>query len=350
MIQKSTLLFSLIFLLAQLITATSYAQEQDLQEIEISSLGSLNLQFKPVVTSDFMQSQKIFGTASVKVGESYVLTTPTNIQQLRYLKNNGEKIRKGDVFARLSGSEVHHFLSEIVAAKALFELSEQRMRNSKKLFEKKLIEEEKWLTINQNYYASSLKYEHMRHFEVLIDSINESDESITLSAPIDGILKQEIVNTRLAEGDTIASFIPESSVRLHLKLTPYQVNGLDYVEVNRCRLNISSVSNITSDAFISVWTDKITSECNIRLGEQILATPFYKQRTYRIAKTAVFELDGKDKILLRSENMLRAMDVSLLTLVGEDYIILSDVDLTDASILVSSVSAVQGIMLGLGGE
>jgi len=347
---KSIILTSLLLALSHVLVQDSYAQDGQAQDINVEDLGSLKTEFKPIVKTDYMQTKKVLASVSSKAGESYVLTTPTNVQQLHYLVNNGEIVKKGQAFAVLSGPEVHHFLSELVAAKALFKLSEQRMKNSQKLFEKKLIEEEKWLKISQNYYESSLKYEHMLHFDVLIESIDEANDSVTIRSPIGGILSQSSFDMRLTEGDVIARFIPESAVRLQMQVAPNQVEDLEYVELKNCRLNISSVSRIVSNGFANIWTESVKNDCGVYLGEKLSVTPFYKRQTYRVAKTAVFNLEGKDKIFIRSDNKLAAVDISLITLIDQDYIFSSDTDLADASVLVSSVSAAQGILLGLGGE
>jgi len=338
--KRFLLLSALVFTLTN-----SYAQD-----IGIDELGSLNVEFNPVIKTSHTQAKSVLASVKVKDGESYVLTTPTNVQQLHYLLADGYIVKKGQPFATLSGPEVHHFLSELVAARKLFEISEKRMKNSKKLFDKKLLEEDKWLTINQNYYSTSLKYEHMLHFDVLIESIDEDTDAVTIRSPISGILKKPIINMRVIEGETIAKFIPEDKIRLKLKLASDQVTNLEYVQLENCRLGVSSVSRITVDGFVDVWTESVKKECQIFLGERHSVIPHYKQQAYRVAKSAIFDLEGQDKIFIRTGNQLKIIDVSLITSIDQDYIVLSETDLTDQSVLVSSVSAVQGILIGLGGE
>ena len=127
-----------ILLLISLLIAINHVNAE---KIETDSLGSLQLEFESIEKMDHVQAKKIIAKVEVRNGESYVLATPTNVQQISYLVGNGELIDEGQPFAVLRGPEVHHFLSELDAVKALFGLSEQRMKNSKKLFNKKLIEE-----------------------------------------------------------------------------------------------------------------------------------------------------------------------------------------------------------------
>lgn len=320
------------------------------QNIQVDALGSLQLEFENIQKIHHIPGKKTIAKVEVKSGESYVLTTPTNVQQISYLVGNGALVKKDQPFAILRGPEVHHFLSELSAEKTLLKLSEQRMKNSKKLFVKKLIEESKWLAINQNYFSNSLKYEHMLHFYDLIDSIDESNDSITIKAPIAGVIKSKQTNSSVTEGDEIARFVAESAIRMKMKVATDRVSRLKSIQLATCNLKIDHISRIAQGAFVDVWTESIKSDCNLFLGQTQLAAPLYLQDAYQISKLAVFNLNGKSNILIRSKDVLQSVEVTLVTKVGEDYIFTLEEDLSGEAVLVSSVSAVQGIMIGLGGE
>ena len=64
----------------------------------------------------------------------------------------------------------------------------------------------------------------------------------------------------------------------------------------------------------------------------------------------MFQLQRQTMVLVREGDRLRPLAVSLLGARGEDYVLQPAADLGDREVLVSSVSAVQGMLLGLGGE
>ncbi len=335
----------LIALLSLSISSSSVANS-----IAIDSLGDLKLVFAPVVQSQHVPANKLVAKVAVKNGEAFVMTSPTNIHQIQFLVSNGQRVEKRQPIAILRGPEVHHFITEFRAVKSLYQLSERRMKKNKKLFEKKLIEEEKWLSINKNYFANLLEYEHMLHFYELISEIDGKTDSITIVSPISGLIKRAEGEFRYSEGDDIATFVPLHKIRLKLQVSTNNVKQLSSVKFNTCQLKIESISQIAQAAFVSVWTEPVKPNCEVFLGQTLLATPLYQYDAYKISSKAIFRLDGKDQIFIQIDGQLKSVPVSLITREGEDYHFTSEVDLKSSRALVSSVSAVQGILLGLGGE
>ena len=59
---------------------------------------------------------------------------------------------------------------------------------------------------------------------------------------------------------------------------------------------------------------------------------------------------GETALLIRNGELLEPVIVTLLATAGTDYIVSCNADLAGRSLLSSSVSAVQGVLMGLGGE
>jgi len=319
-------------------------------EIDIQSLGKLQLKYSEIKNSKNVPVNKLVAKVAVKNGEAFVMTSPTNIHQIQFLVSNGEQVEKGQAIAVLRGPEVHHFVTEFRAIKSLYLLSERRMKKNKKLFDKKLIEEEKWLTINKNYFSNLLEYEHMLHFYELIIDIDGKTDSITVTSPVSGLIKRDESVFRFNEGDGIATFVPLEKIRLKLQVATNNLTNLHAVRLNGCQLEIENVSRVAQAAFVSVWTEPVKPSCRVLLGQALLVTPLYQLNAYQIDQQAIFRLDGKDQILILNNGQLDTVVVSLLTREAEQYFFTSEVDLSSKKALVSSVSAVQGILLGLGGE
>jgi hypothetical protein len=100
----------------------------------------------------------------------------------------------------------------------------------------------------------------------------------------------------------------------------------------------------------AVRNEILIHQNNAMLGQHLLATPFMRAEVYQVATSAVFQWQKSSYILVRAGERLTAVEVDPVGAIGTDYLVQTKASLQDKDILVSSVSAVQGILLGLGGE
>ena len=319
-------------------------------EIDIASLGDLSLEYKRVAAVSSYPGQKIAAEVTFKKGEAYTLTAPRRVQQVQYLVEVGTLVDKGQPLAELRGPEMHHFLTEMEVARQLLLSAERRFISNKKLFEKKAIKESQWAEVSEKYYAAQLEYEHMRHFNDLVLSINEADDSLVIGAPISGIVNYSLEYNGLDSGDDIAVMVPISAIRLEAAVPASSRKNLAYLTMASCELKVSSIGAIISNFFVSAWSEPVTSKCDLMLGQKLLVTPLYETQAYKVPMKAVFQWGSATSVLVRDGGLLRAVEVQLIASSNMDYIVSGNDSLADADVLVSSVSAVQGILIGLGGE
>jgi len=335
----------LIFVLAFLLSCANL----NAQTINLDLLGKLTLEYQQIEKVSHIPSKRVMGQVGYMRGYDYVLNTPIRISRLSFLLDNGGEIKKGEAFAKISGPDVHHFMAVLNAKKQLLSLARTRLENSRQLFNKKLIDEDKWLKINQNYFSSQLEFEHLQHFAELIKG-EILDDTITITAPTDGIFIKANHNMNFEEGEALASFVSSEQVKIKMQLPAKQANEVDYIQLENCQLKIANKSRVSRGAFVEVWSESVKDSCQLLIGDLVSVQPFFKKLAYRVAKNAVFSLDGKDQILIKNKSQLEAIEVELVTSSGNDYLLYSSKDLTNAQVLISSVSAAQGILLGLGGE
>ncbi|MBE9538816.1 MAG: hypothetical protein IMF06_07010 [Proteobacteria bacterium] len=319
-------------------------------EIDIASLGDLSLAYQRVDTVSSYPGQKIAAEVTFKKGEAYTLAAPRRIQQIRYLVEVGALVEKGQPLAELRGPEMHHFLTEMEVARKLLLSAERRFVSNKKLFEKKAIKESQWAEVSEKYYAAQLEYEHMRHFNDLVLSIDEADDSLVIGAPVSGVVNYSLEYNGLSSGDDIAVMVPMSAIRLEAAVPASSRKNLAYLKMASCELKVSSIGAIISNFFVSAWSEPLTSKCNLMLGQNLLVTPLYKTQAYKVPMTAVFQWGSATSVLVRDGGLLRAVEVELIASRNMDYIVSCNDSLAGADVLISSVSAVQGILIGLGGE
>jgi len=335
----------LIFIFAFLLSC----ENLQAQTISIDSLGKLTIEFQQMESVSHIPSKNIMGQVGYMPGHDFVLNTQARISRLSFLLDNGSEIKKGEDFAKISGPDVHHFMAELNAKKQLMLLAKTRLENSRQLFDKKLIDEDKWLQINQNYFSSQLEFEHLQHFAELING-EILDDTVTITAPASGFFIKASHSVNFEEGEALASFVSSNQVKIKMQLPSNQASQVDYIQLKNCQLKIANKSLVSQGAFVEVWSEPAKDNCQLLIGDIVSVQPFYKKSAYRVPKNAIFSLDGKDQILIKNNAQLEAVEVKLITSTRNDYLLSSSKNLINAQVLISSVSAAQGILLGLGGE
>lgn len=328
----------------------SFARSVAGDEIDISVLGALELSFQQAITVDSYPGQNIAAEVGFKKGAGFTLVAPRLIQQINYLVEPGSMIEQGQPLAELVGSEIHHFLTEMNVAKQIFEVVKRRFDSNRILYKKRAIKESQWVDISERYYAAQLEYEHLRHFNDLVISTDTDNDRVIIGAPISGVVDYSLQFNSLKPDDDIAIIVPALAIRLEAAIPTSARSELAYLKASSCRLQVSSISSVAKGFFVTVWTEPLKPECDFILGERFLVTPFYKAQAYKVPMSAVIQWKRVTSILVRDGKKLQVREVLLLASSGSEYIITTGRPLQNSEVLVSSVSAVQGLLLGMGGE
>ncbi|MEH6557598.1 MAG: hypothetical protein V7459_06885 [Oceanicoccus sp.] len=337
-------LMTIVFL-AILLAGKSMAED-----VSLTSLGALRLSYQQAEPVSSYPGQRIVAEVSYKKGAAYSLLAPSRVQQITYLVEIGSTVKRGQPFAELRGPEMHHFVLEMEVARKMFKIAERRFKSNQSLYAKGAIKESQWVEVSEQYYTAQLEYEHMRHFNDLIISTDEKTDSMTVAAPIDGLVDYTLEDNSINSGDEIAVFIPLSGVRLKAQIATSDRTGLMYFETDSCRLSVSSIGAVASGFFVTAWSESVNATCNFILGQRFLATPFYQTVAYRVPDSALFQWQSAAAIFIKQGAQLRVVEVSLVSSSRGDYLVTSNQDLDNTQVLMTSVSAVQGLLLGLGGE
>ena len=319
-------------------------------EIQITDLGELSLAYQRASSVTSYPGQHIAAEVTFKKGEAFTLVAPRRIQQIKYLVEVGSFVERGQPLAELRGPEMHHFLTEMEIVRQLLHGAERRYKSNKVLFEKRAIKESQWTEVREKYFAAQLEYEHMRHFSDLVISKDEEDDSIVIAAPVSGIVDYALEYNSLVSGANIALIVPKSAIRLEAALPASSRKGLVSLRTPSCELKVSSMSAIVSRFFVSAWSESLLPQCELILGQTLLVTPLYTTNAYKVPMKAVFQWRGASSVLVHQGSQLKLVQVELIASSGKDYIVACDMSLENTEVLVSSVSAVQGILIGLGGE
>ncbi|GAB2700332.1 efflux RND transporter periplasmic adaptor subunit [Aliiglaciecola aliphaticivorans] len=338
-----------IFIATSLLVITSTSAQQF--SLDVKDLNDLALLTKQVEQVNEYAGLPTLGEVSELPGQGYTIHSPFTAQQVRFLQPVGTKLNIGGSFVELSGPEVHHYFNQYQVKKSLFELTELQYKKNKSLFKQSSISQQAWLDINNAYFAAKLEYDEMQHFFELVADFNDETETLTLKTPINGVVHYTRFES-LTEGNVIARVIPTQSIRLNFNISNNEAQNLAYLSAtnSQCKLNIYAIELVATGLASKVWSAPLTSDCPYNLGQNLSVTPFFKQQAYLVPKNSVFSMNGSQFVFVKSGEQLNAINVTLISSTEHSYAITSQQSLINSNVLISSVSAAQGILLGLGSE
>ncbi len=318
--------------------------------LNISELGLYDFYYKNITKVEHVSGNNLLATTGEKVGSNYSVFLPFNVQQIQYLVINGERIVKDQKIAILTGYDVHHFLDEFAAAQALFENADKQYQSSLRLYKNKVLKQSQWIEISKNYFEAQLRFEHLHHYKSFLNI--DKNGQISIIAPTAGIIRYSNNFAAKTEEELLFDVIPDDAIRLKVVVPLKNIENLGHIQVvgQQCTLEVDTKEKIINGYTAVIWSKSITNECTLTLGQKVVITPVYDQTAFVINKSAVFEFDNHNYIAIKRGEQLDLVSISILNSINDHYIFASETDVNNAQALVTSVSAVQGVLLNLGDE
>lgn len=326
--------------------------------VSINSLGDLQVQYALVQESTHYADIPLTAKVSYALSEQYMLIAPFMPQQTAMLLPHGSPVKKGQAIAKLSGSEVHHFQEMLVSQQFVLTVNKERYVEGKILFEKGAISVHKWVEIAEQYHDNLIAFGHLKHFAELIQTDNNDKESVTLIAPSEGLLLYPQMVTKTTDEPVLAVIVPLSQVKLAIAAPINQATSIISVESPFCEsatLAIASQEHTADNFHVTLWSEPVSQQCQLQLGQTIRVTPNLARTTQVVPKNSVFSWQQTPHVMVKQGLQLVPTPVNIITSEPSDsgansYFIEPMSILANSEILSSSVSAVQGMLAGMGGE
>jgi hypothetical protein len=335
---------SLLILSSACICLSAFAKDLN---VDVNSLGALSVKTDIIEQVSSYSGKNAMAKVTALPGQSYVFKSPIDVQQLEYLKGAGDSVDKNEAFAIIQGPEVHHFYRLFELKKALYKQSKALFDNNRKLYERKAISEQAWLDISNQFHETRMEYDELTHFFDLVLSVDNEKESLTLASPVAGIIQYNVTNMVNRE-NTIALFTPLQAIRLQINLPIDVTQKPLFIRSEYCQLEIDFIENADSPFYQTAWSKPIVSDCKLVMGQMISVSPEYQAQAYKIKQSSVFNWEGLNYIFIQNEQKFSAVKVTLIATDDDSYVVKSTNSLANKKVLVTSVSAVQGILLGMG--
>jgi hypothetical protein len=280
-------------------------------------------------------------------------------QRMEFLVDPGDPVEIGAPVLRLSGPEVRHWLLETSAIQTRYQSASERYERNKPLWETGALSAAKWSGIQSTYFELKLKNEHRERVlehALDVDIVEEHDggphgsSKLTLSAPLAGTVNFDVRELTRQVGETIFEVLPPGVVRLKVEIPWRKAATIRRLSLDECKLEVEHVSRSVDGFFITAWSEPLVPDCDLPFGTILSVVPHYGEKALSVPKEAVFSWDQSPHVFVRENDWLEPRPVTLLGEDGRRYAIEPLPNLQGGVILTRSVSAVQGVLLGLGGE
>lgn len=338
--------FFSFFLSIAIVTGASAASSS----IAIESLGRLSLQFATPQIVPAIPSPAVAGEVTYLPGNGYQLILPFRVLQQQYLVAPQSLVDANTPLVKLSGSEVHHFYEMLNAQKEIYSQAEQRYKQNLPLFKNKSINQQSWQSITDHYFTTKLELGHLLHAEELLQTTGEEDTAYLIS-PVAGVFLpagEQLDSEAFVYGEVIET----NAMRLKVRVPSSVASRVTGLAVGDCQLPVAYRERLNNGLVSQLWSSSLTasSECSLAYGEAVMVTPVIEASGLSLPASSVYFFEDRYFTLVKQGAMLTPVAVEVLGRHGGQLLIAENPAISHTQVLTSSVSAVQGILLGLGGE
>jgi hypothetical protein len=321
------------------------------EELGIGDLGDLDLAWTTVEDLDRVPGPPLSAVAVSDPGATFRMRLPAEVQRADFQVPPGASVAAGQAVALLEGLEIHHWQLEFESLETRFETARSRYERNLPLYREGALPGDRWAEIEERFFALRLEFEHMRHVrEWLRPGPETSPESLLVTAPVAGVVLYDSRETVLGTGATLFEILPEGGLRLRAEVPAGRAQRLAALTFDDCEVAIDRVEEAAHGFYRSAWSDALAGSCAVAPGTALGATPLYREQALFVPREAVFQWRQAPHVWLRQGDRLVARQVELIADVTGGYAVSADPDLEGGEVLIRSVSAAQGLLLGLGGD
>lgn len=318
--------------------------------IALESLGRFSLNFATPQIVPAIPTPAVAGEVTYLPGNEYQLILPFRVLQQQYLVAPQSVVDANTPLVKLSGSEVHHFYEMLSAQKEIYSQAEQRYKQNLPLFESKSINQQSWQAITDHYFATKLELGHLQHAEELLQATEEDDTAYLIS-PVAGVFLpagEQLDSEAFVYGEVVESH----AMRLKVQVPSSVANRVTGLAASDCQLPVAYRERLNNGLVSRLWSASLTTstECSLAYGQAVMVTPVIEAAGLSLPASSVYFFEDQYFILVKQGAMLTPVAVEVLGRHNGQLLIAENPAISNTQVLTSSVSAVQGMLLGLGGE
>ena len=317
-------------------------------QIALASLGQLDLQFSEVETATEYAHADYVAVPTPLPGSAMRMIAPIAPQQRLYLVANGESVKQGQKIALLRGAEVHHFFDNYAALTESYQLAKKRYEANQALYKNGAISQEKWQQITADYLKARLDWGHFNHFSEIFSALPDDEDAGYLVAPIDGYFFFAS-DEGTPEAVNLGEVVAKENIRLRTLLPASLASSVTRLGLPQCALAIERREHIATQMMVAVWSSTMTPPCAGLPGQFIRVTPITERQVQIVSPQAVLTHHQQTQVLLKKGQHVVPVPVTIIAQTHQQQLVIAFMpELVGQSVLTTSVSAVQGLLIGLG--
>jgi hypothetical protein len=319
-------------------------------QIGLDRLGNLEARFQAAVPVQEVSGMPLSATVSALPHDTYRISSPVPYRRSTLLHPFGTLLEANQPFVILEGPELHHFHEEYESARQQFALEQERYQQAKNLVDANAMDANTYLDIVKSRNSAELALKHYEHFfRWTSENPNAGEDALTLRTPTAGLLLP--TSSTASETDyPIAVLLAPERIRLEVLVPARTVDNMHAIRLENCRVTMTTSPGYTKGMYRVQYSEPVGSECALAYGQTVSVTPLYKKTAWRIPNSAIFAYQDRFYIWRKQDQTIIATQVQPLAQTEQYYLVHSDYPLASAQVLITSVSAAHGILLGLGEE
>jgi hypothetical protein len=337
--------YRILLLVMLLVPAVAVAQER----VRLDALGDLELAWATLEPLGQVPGPPLRAEALAEPGAALQFRLPAEAQRAMFRVPPGTTVQAGDPVAMIEGPEIHHWLLEYDALAARYETARQRYERNLPLYREGALSGERWTAIEERYFQLRLEFQHLGHLrEWLQPAPGEGSEAVLALAPRDGRVLYDSAHAMLETGAILFEVQPGDGLRLRVEVPAERATRLAALAFDACEVAIDRVEEAARGFYRAAWSVPLRGPCALAPGTSLGVQPRYDEPALFVPREAIFQWRQAPHVWLRRGEELVAQPVELIADTAEGYAVAADPALAGGEVLVRSVSAAQGILLGLG--
>jgi hypothetical protein len=322
------------------------------QRIALADLGELDTEFAQVSARSEYPGAELLLAAQPLPGDAFALRLPFRPNRTTRLVAAGQPVSMGTAIARIAGPELAAWRLEAAAVEAQFTQAQARFRANERLFASGALSAALWKDISDAYYLMQQEMHHVEHVrEVLRMNPGEGDfASADLLAPVAGHVMFADGTASMGEELTVATFADADGLRLtgRIGLGPDLPRDPVALAIGSCRVEVAQVEATAQALSRRVWSAAKPTCMSLVPGGAYAGRALYPFDGVSVPRSALLRHAGRAGVLVRKGQALEFVEGDIVAEEDTVYYLVTKTPVAGEQVLSRSVSAVQGMLLGLG--
>lgn len=366
----------LVLLISLVSASLNIANAGEVVRITSAQIKALAITTSPIQANANANSQRLPGEIVVPVDQARIISSPQSGLIDQMLVATGQRVKQGQALAHLSSPDLVALQREHLQALSQQRLSQNSLNRDTELYKDGIIAERRYLTSESNHAEvnallaerrQALKLSGMSSQTIKnLEASGSYTNGITLTAPIDGIVLEQMVTTgqRVDSAMPIYRIAKLSPLWLEIHAPTQALSNIQLgmkVSIRNAEASgkvIAIVPNVNkADQTAMVRVAIINGTASLAPGQLVeaeIAQPITKKlNSFSVPKSAIVQINdvknaNQTLIFVQTKDGYEARAIKILNNEGAQTFITGDFAGTEL-IVTSGTAALKAKMQGIGG-